>query len=79
VRLGTCASDPDGGWYVREGDHREGSGPDGKARRKIYWALEATTLVRATPLGSVFLPQPGRGPQPRQAGRGPGQGRGPPA
>ena len=22
-RAGLCASDPDGGWYVREGDHRE--------------------------------------------------------
>ena len=22
-RTGLCASDPDGGWYVREGDHRE--------------------------------------------------------
>ena len=32
---GPAASDPDGGWYIREGDHREGSGPDGKALRKI--------------------------------------------
>ncbi len=23
TRAGLCASDPDGGWYVREGDHRE--------------------------------------------------------
>ena len=38
ARRGTAASDPDGGWYVREGDHREGTGPEGKALRKIYWA-----------------------------------------
>ncbi len=35
ARRGTCASDPDGGWYIREGDHREGTGPEGKALRKI--------------------------------------------
>jgi hypothetical protein len=45
VRRGTCASDPDGGWYVREADHREGTGPEGKPRRKIYWALEATIVT----------------------------------
>ena len=72
VRLGACASDPDGGWYVREGDHRDASGPDGKARRKIYWALEATTLVMGRPPGAVpsfpslvvglSLAKPGEGP-----------------
>jgi hypothetical protein len=46
---GTCASDPDGGWYVREGDHRCTTGPDGKELRKIYWALEATLVTMARP------------------------------
>ena len=31
-RTGLCASDPDGGWYVREGDHREREDDD-DARR----------------------------------------------
>jgi hypothetical protein len=53
ARRGTCASDPDGGWYIREGDHREGSGPDGKALRKIYWALEATVVTMGRPPGTV--------------------------
>jgi hypothetical protein len=53
ARRGTCASDPDGGWYIREGDHREGSGPDGKALRKIYWALEATVVTMGRPPGAV--------------------------
>jgi hypothetical protein len=46
---GTCASDPDGGWYVREGDHRDGEGPKGRRRSKVAWALEATiaTMARA--------------------------------
>ena len=35
VRGGTCASDPDGGWYVREGDHRELEGPKGNKFRKL--------------------------------------------
>ena len=52
-RRGTCASDPDGGWYVREADHREGTGPEGKALRKIYWALEATIVTMGRPPGSV--------------------------
>ena len=41
-RTGLCASDPDGGWYVREGDHREREDDKGKPLRKICWALEAT-------------------------------------
>jgi hypothetical protein len=47
------ASDPDGGWYIREGDHRQETGPNGKALRKIYWALEATIAVMGRPPGSV--------------------------
>ncbi len=53
ARRGTCASDPDGGWYIREADHREGSGPDGKALRKIQWALEATVVTMGRPPGAV--------------------------
>ena len=34
-RTGLCASDPDGGWYVREGDHREREDDKGKPLRKI--------------------------------------------
>ena len=34
-RAGLCASDPDGGWYVREGDHREREDDKGKPLRKI--------------------------------------------
>lgn len=45
VRGGTCASDPDGGWYVREGDHRELEGPKGKKFTKVAWALEATIVT----------------------------------
>jgi hypothetical protein len=45
VRSGTSASDPDGGWYVREGDHRDLTGPNGKKLRKLYWALEATIVT----------------------------------
>ena len=33
-RTGLCASDPDGGWYVREGDHREREDDKGKPLRK---------------------------------------------
>jgi hypothetical protein len=49
----TSASDPDGGWYVREGDHREGTGPSGKPLRKISWALEATIVTMGRPPGAV--------------------------
>jgi hypothetical protein len=48
-RTGLCASDPDGGWYVREGDHRDREDDNGKPLRKIAWALEATIAVTARP------------------------------
>jgi hypothetical protein len=48
-RAGLCASDPDGGWYVREGDHREREDHKGKARGRVAWALEATVLTTAPP------------------------------
>jgi hypothetical protein len=51
-RTGLCASDPDGGWYVREGDHREHEDDTGKPLRKICWALEATITVTARPPGA---------------------------
>ena len=53
VHRGTCASDPDGGWYVREADGRDGTGPEAKALRKIYWALEATIVTMGRPPGDV--------------------------
>jgi hypothetical protein len=51
-RAGLCASDPDGGWYVREGDHREREDDKGKPLRKISWALEATIATTARPPGA---------------------------
>jgi len=51
-RTGLCASDPDGGWYVREGDHREREDDKGKPLRKICWALEATIASMARPPGA---------------------------
>jgi hypothetical protein len=51
-RSGLCASDPDGGWYVREGDHREREDNKGKPLRKIAWALEATIAAMARPPGA---------------------------
>jgi hypothetical protein len=51
-RAGLCASDPDGGWYVREGDHRDREDDKGKPPRKICWALEATIAVTARPPGA---------------------------
>jgi hypothetical protein len=51
-RTGLCASDPDGGWYVREGDHRERKDDKGKPLRKICWALEATIATMARPPGA---------------------------
>ncbi len=54
-RSGTCASDPDGGWYVREGDHRELEDHKGRKRSKVAWALEATIATMAR--------GPGRTPQ----------------
>ena len=52
-RTGLAASDPDGGWYVREGDHREREDDKGKPLRKIAWALEATIATTARPPGAV--------------------------
>jgi hypothetical protein len=46
---GLCASDPDGGWYVREGDHRDAEDHKGRKRAKIAWALEATIATTARP------------------------------
>jgi hypothetical protein len=51
-RAGLCASDPDGGWYVREGDHRVREDDKGKPLRKICWALEATIATMARPPGA---------------------------
>ncbi len=51
-RSGLPASDPDGGWYVREGDHREREDNTGRPLRKICWALEATTATTARPPGA---------------------------
>ena len=48
-RSGLSASDPDGGWYVREGDHREHEDDKGRPLRKICWALEATIATTARP------------------------------
>jgi hypothetical protein len=48
-RGGTSASDPDGGWYVREGDHRDVVGPKGKQLRKLFWAQEATIVTMGRP------------------------------
>lgn len=52
-RAGLCASDPDGGWYVREGDHRDREDDKGKPLKKICWALEATIAVTARPPGAL--------------------------
>jgi hypothetical protein len=52
-RTGLTASDPDGGWYVREGDHREREDDKGKLLRKIAWALEATIATTARPPGAA--------------------------
>lgn len=51
-RTGLCASDPDGGWYVREGDHRDAEDHQGRKRTKIAWALEATIATTARPPGT---------------------------
>jgi len=53
ARSGRPASDPDGGWYVREGDHRDETGPDGRELRKVCWALEATVATMGRPPGAV--------------------------
>ena len=51
-RAGLCASDPDGGWYVREGGHRDREDGKGRTLRKICWALEATIATTARPPGA---------------------------
>ena len=51
-RSGLLASDPDGGWYVREGDHRDREDDKGRPLRKICWALEATIATTARPPGA---------------------------
>jgi hypothetical protein len=71
-RSGLTASDPDGGWYVREGDHREREDDKGKPLRKLAWALEATIATTARPPGAepacpnlaigVALARPGHDP-----------------
>ena len=71
-RTGLCASDPDGGWYVREGDHREREDDKGKPLRKIAWALEATIATTARPPGAPPAhPEPRHRPGPHPARRGP--------
>lgn len=52
-RAGTSSSDPDGGWYVREGDHRDIVGPKGKKLRKLFWAQEATIVTMGRAPGSA--------------------------
>jgi hypothetical protein len=52
-RNGRSASDPDGGWYVREGDHRDSQEPTGAKRTKVAWALEATIATMAPRPGAA--------------------------
>jgi hypothetical protein len=47
-RSALCASDPDGGWYVREGDHREREDHKGHLTARVEWALEATVATTAS-------------------------------
>jgi hypothetical protein len=70
-RAGLCASDPDGGWYVREGDHREREDDKGKPLRKICWALEATIATTARRAARHAEPRdrPGHGPARRKPRR----------
>ena len=49
----TCASDPDGGWYVRDGDHRDEEDHKGRRRSKVFWALEATIATMARQPGAA--------------------------
>ena len=53
TRAGLSASDPGGGWYVREGDHRDHEDDKGKPLPKIAWALEAAITVTARPPGAL--------------------------
>jgi len=52
-RTGRSSSDPDGGWYVREGDHRDVPGPNGKRPRKLFFGFEAHLVTMGRPAGSV--------------------------
>lgn len=53
-RTGRGASDPDGAWYVRGGDHRDVDDPStGRTRTRIAWALEATIVTMAPSPGAV--------------------------
>lgn len=52
-RTGRAAWDQDGGWYVREGDHRDLPGPGGKMPRKLFWALDATLATMGRPPGAA--------------------------
>jgi hypothetical protein len=67
-RTGLSASDPDGGWYVREGDHRDAEDHKGRRRTRIAWALEATIATMARTPGQVpghpnlALTRPGEDP-----------------
>ena len=47
-RSSLSASDPDGGWYVREGDHREREDHKDRTRSRVAWALEATVATTAS-------------------------------
>ncbi len=46
--FGTLRHSADGGWYVREGDHREREDHRGRRRNRVAWALEATMLTTAS-------------------------------
>ncbi|MFG6304454.1 hypothetical protein ACGLFO_14005, partial [Corynebacterium hesseae] len=49
------SSDPDAGWYIREGDH---NGDKAKSSaRKMYWAYEATIVTQTFPARQDNLPQ----------------------
>lgn len=49
------SSDPDAGWYIREGDH---NGDKAKsAPKKMYWAYEATIVTQTFPARQDNLPQ----------------------
>jgi hypothetical protein len=57
-RSALCASDPDGGWYVREGDHREREDHKGRAIGRVCWALEATVATTASPVPGALAEFP---------------------
>ena len=71
----TCASDPDGGWYVRDGDHRDEEGPrDRKASQGLLGARgDDRHHGPATRCGSL-APEPRRRAHLGPPGRGPGRG-----